>query len=163
MLIMCGSPTSSRVSNTYSNYTNQMHNIYSLHIFTVLPLHVSMYNKPSTGRTHVPPTQNHLLLHSYYLWLTHYLRHELQNVHLTLTEFTIIYTLVTTNCVAILCYVKNLNSLWLKSIHCTCAYIWLWSAVDFVDYIYIYIYIYIQHFKIMIRSIGNKVRRSLFW
>jgi serine/threonine protein kinase len=52
-----------------SNHTNQMHNIYLLHIFTMFLLHVLVYHTPSSGRTHVPLTQNHLLLHSCYLRL----------------------------------------------------------------------------------------------
>ena len=52
-----------------SNHTNRIPNIYLLHIFTMFLLHVSLYHTPSSGRTHVPLTHNHLLLHSCYLWL----------------------------------------------------------------------------------------------
>ena len=47
-----------------SNYANHMHSVYSLHAFTVFLLHVSTYHTPSSGRTHVPLTQNPLLLRS---------------------------------------------------------------------------------------------------
>jgi len=32
-------------------------------------LHVSLYHTPSSGRTHMPLTQNRLLLRGHYLWL----------------------------------------------------------------------------------------------
>jgi hypothetical protein len=37
-----------------SNYTNKMHNIYSLQIFTVFLLDVSMFLVPSSWRNYVP-------------------------------------------------------------------------------------------------------------
>lgn len=52
-----------------SNHTNQIPNIYLLHLFTMFLLHVSLYHTPSSSRIHVPLTQNHLLLHSCYLRL----------------------------------------------------------------------------------------------
>jgi len=33
-------------------YTNQMHNVYSLHTFIVFLLHVSVSHSPSSGRTY---------------------------------------------------------------------------------------------------------------
>jgi len=50
------------------NYTNQMHTIYSIHICTILLLHVSVYLTSSSGRTYVFLTQNQQLLQSYCLW-----------------------------------------------------------------------------------------------
>jgi hypothetical protein len=68
------------------NYSNHMHNIYSLHTFTVFLLRVSTYHTPSSGRTHVPLTQNPLLLRSCCPWLirVHQLRREIWKVQLWL-------------------------------------------------------------------------------
>lgn len=41
----------------FFNYTNQMHNIYSLHIFTVFLLHVLVLLTTSPGRTLCPLLQ----------------------------------------------------------------------------------------------------------
>jgi hypothetical protein len=42
-----------------SNYTNKMHNNYSLHIFTVFLLYVSVFLVPSSGRNYLPFAASH--------------------------------------------------------------------------------------------------------
>ena len=44
------------------NYTNQMHNIYPLCTFTVSLLQVLVLHSPSSGRTYMPFTENHMPL-----------------------------------------------------------------------------------------------------
>jgi hypothetical protein len=48
----------------FSNYTNEMYNIYSLHIFNVWLLHISALCAPSSSRKYVLLASNHLLSRS---------------------------------------------------------------------------------------------------
>jgi hypothetical protein len=59
-----------------SNYTNQLHEMYSLRIFTVFLLHVSVYHTPSSGWTYVPFTQTTIcdaaLVYGHYVGVVNY-------------------------------------------------------------------------------------------
>ena len=86
-----------------SNYTNQTHNIYSLHIFNVFLLHVSVHHTPSSERTCVPLDCYAAVVNGHYSSCVF----KYKSYNFAFTEITIICTTVYIASVALLsCMLK---------------------------------------------------------